>query len=146
MLSARGALGGGPGKYQLTRDGEKLVWNSHPKRGDEASWSGERDREGYAHGFGTLTWYTREQSDGEPVLYARYWGNMEQGKLNGAVNLHVRKKTSHAIFAGGVRLTRWAKGTAPTRIPSKFRAAIAKQNAVSEPESPAAGPGTGRVP
>ena len=43
------------GTYQRTRDGRTLVWNNDPKRGEEASWSGKRDRNGFATGPGTLT-------------------------------------------------------------------------------------------
>src|SRR4029077_7488928 len=51
----------GDGTYQRTKDGKTLVWNNHPQAGDEAKWSGDRDREGYASGFGTLTWYTARE-------------------------------------------------------------------------------------
>jgi hypothetical protein len=120
--------------YQRTRDGKTLVWNNHPKPGDEATWSGGRDRDGYARGFGTLTWYTTERADSglaKPELYAHYWGNMIRGKLNGPVNVHSKRKTHYAIFADGARLTRWAAGPAPSRIVRPdFVAAIKKQRAL----------------
>jgi hypothetical protein len=47
----------GAGSYQRTRDGKTLVWNDSPKRGEEATWSGKRDKNGFAAGSGTLTWY-----------------------------------------------------------------------------------------
>src|SRR5262245_55568546 len=47
----------GAGSYQRTRDGKTLVWNDSPKRGEEATWSGKRDKNGFAVGSGTLTWY-----------------------------------------------------------------------------------------
>jgi hypothetical protein len=109
----------GDGTYQRTKDGKTLVWNNHPKAGDEAKWSGDRDREGYASGFGTLTWYTARESEtgsAKPTLYARYWGNMVRGKFNGPVNSHSKRKTDHAIFANGVQTTRWAAGPAPSQI------------------------------
>jgi hypothetical protein len=109
----------GDGTYQRTKDGKTLVWNNHPKAGDEAKWSGDRDREGYASGFGTLTWYTARESEtgsAKPALYARYWGNMVRGKFNGPVNSHSKRKTDHAIFANGVQTTRWAAGPAPSQI------------------------------
>jgi hypothetical protein len=107
----------GDGTYQRTKNGRTLVWNNHPKPGDEATWWGGRDRDGYARGFGTLTWYAvlGKSSSAKPVLYARYWGNMVRGKLNGRVNVHSRRKTDHAIFADGVRTTPWAGGPAPSR-------------------------------
>ncbi len=127
----------GDGTFQRTRNGKALVWNNDPSPGDEASWSGGRDREGYASGFGTLTWYTVQQQDGstKSALYARYWGNMVRGKFNGPVNAHSKGKTNYAIFADGVRMTRWAAGPAPYRANAQQRAAIALQTTVPEPSS-----------
>src|SRR4051794_27251303 len=71
------------GEYQQTRDHKTMVWNSDPRPGDTASWVGDRNREGYAAGFGTLTWYSAK---GE--IYARYYGNMVDGKFDGPVNAH----------------------------------------------------------
>ena len=141
----------GEGTYQHTRNGRTFVWNNHPKPGDVATWSGGRDREGYARGFGTLAWYTRETGSRKPALYGRYFGNMIGGKFNGPVNVHSKKKTHYAIFDDGVRTTRWATGPAPSGANAKWRAIIARRNAVSEPsfakrsgvgepEAPAEGP------
>ena len=132
----------GDGVYQRTRDGKTLVWNNSHKPGDEATWSGDRDREGYAGGFGTLTWYTVDSQSGfaEPALYARYWGNMVLGKLDGPVNVHSKRKTHHAIFADGARVTHWAAGPAPSHLSAEARTAIAKWNRAREPEAPAEGP------
>ena len=130
----------GEGNYQPTKNGRTLVWNNHPKPGDEATWSGGRDREGYAHGFGTLVWYTKEIDSAKPTLYARYWGRMIRGKFNGPVNVHSKKKTHYAIFVDGDRITRWSTGTAPLGASAKWRAAIAKRGINSEPQAPAAGP------
>jgi hypothetical protein len=150
----------GDGTYQRTKNGKTFVWNNDPKPGDEATWSGGRDGEGYAHGFGTLTWYTAKQESEtgstKPTLYARYWGNMVRGKLDGPVNAHSKGKTNHAIFADGVRTTRWAAGTAPSRAGAQQRLALARQSAVPEPasakgsgaaspEAPAEGPPTTRT-
>lgn len=136
----------GDGTYQRTRDGKVFVWNNYPKPGEEATWSGGRDREGYARGFGVLTWYTMEQSESgsvKPALYARYWGNMIRGKFDGPVNVHSKRKTHYAIFADGVRSTRWAAGSAPSRTvfaePTKKSLAASRAEHV-EPESPAEGP------
>jgi hypothetical protein len=136
----------GDGTYQRTKNGRTLVWNDHPKPGDEVTWWGDRDREGYAHGFGTITWYSVErESETHPAntaLYARYWGNMVRGKLDGPVNVHSKRKTHYAIFTDGVRRTRWATGPAPSRAMAKWRAAVAaaRPSTVPEPEPPAAGP------
>ena len=123
----------GEGTYQRTRNGRTLVWNNDPKPGDEATWSGGRDPEGYARGFGTLTWYTKETGSAEPALYARYWGNMIGGKFNGSVNVHSKKKTHYAIFDDGARVTRWSTGTAPLGASAKWRVAIARQRINPEP-------------
>jgi hypothetical protein len=129
------AVAFGDGTYQRTKDGKTLVWNNRPKPGDEAKWSGDRDREGYASGFGTLTWYTARESEtgsAKSALYAHYWGNMVRGKLNGPVNSHSKGKTNHAVFTEGVRTTRWAAGPAP----SQMVAQPSKQLAGAKPETP----------
>ena len=118
----------GEGNYQSTRDGKTLVWNSQPKPGDVATWSGDRDRDDYARGFGRLTWYTREPDSSEPELYARYWGRMVDGKLEGPVNVHAKGKTHHAIFINGARVTRWAPGTASSRANAQWRTLVAKRS------------------
>ncbi|MGH8101278.1 MAG: hypothetical protein ACREIW_08265 [Chthoniobacterales bacterium] len=130
------------GAYQRTRNGKALVWNDDPKSGDEATWSGARDREGYARGFGTLVWYTKGNGTGsaKPELYARYWGNMARGKLDGPVNGHSKGKTRHAFFADGVRVTRWEPGSASSLEAARWRAVIATRSTVREPETPAEGP------
>lgn len=130
----------GDGTYQPTRNGRTLVWNNHPKPGDEAAWSGRRDREGYARGFGTLTWYTKEIGSAKRALYGRYWGRMIRGKFNGPVNVHSKKKTQYAIFDDGVRATRWSTGTAPSGASARWRAIVARRRITSEPEAPAEGP------
>jgi hypothetical protein len=130
----------GEGAYQRTRNGRTFVWNNHPKTGDQATWSGGRDREGYARGFGTLIWYTKETGSAKPALYARYWGRMIGGKFNGPVNVHSKKKSHYAIFDDGARVTRWSTGTAPSGASAKWRFAIARRRIVSEPEAPAEGP------
>jgi hypothetical protein len=130
----------GDGTYQRTRDGKTMIWNDRARPGDEASWSGDRDRQGYATGFGTLTWYTTERKgegrSAKSVIDVRYWGNMVRGKFDGPVNAHSKGKTDHAIFADGKRITRWAAGTAPSRNivqqsverikPAKEKAALAE--------------------
>ena len=136
------AVARGEGNYQATRDGKALVWNSNAKSGDVATWSGARDRDGFAHGFGLLTWYTKAPGTEKPQLYARYWGRMVNGKLEGPVNVHSKRKTHHAIFIDGARVTGWTAGAAPTRATARWSLMVAKRriNAESEPESPAAGP------
>lgn len=99
----------GAGNYQRTKDGKISVWNDDPKPGDVADWFGDRDKAGYATGVGTVTWYS---GDGE--VYARYHGNMVRGKFNGAVNVHSKGKTGHAMFVDGKRTSGWVPGRAPS--------------------------------
>jgi hypothetical protein len=129
----------GEGRYQSTRDGKTLVWNNNSKPGDVATWSGARDADDYAHGFGQLSWYTKEHGFVRPQLYARYWGRMVNGKLEGPVNVHAQRKTHYAVFIDGKRVTSWTRGTAPSRATAHWRALVTKRRLV-EPESPAAGP------
>ena len=85
----------GAGSYQPTRDGKTLVWNDSPKRDEEAMWSGRRDKNGFAAGSGTLTWYQVEPTivtgsnipDARryAVLISRCSGKMVEGKFEGAV-------------------------------------------------------------
>src|SRR5439155_6625929 len=92
LILAKGALA--DGAYQRTDDRKKtLVWNNDPKPDDAASWSGDRDEDGYATGPGTLKWFRRERSflTGSNILSPRktlissYPGTMEHGKFTGNV-------------------------------------------------------------
>lgn len=134
-----GGLASGAGTYQHTKDGKTIVWNDNPKPGDLAAWSGDRDRDGYATGFGTLTWYRPQPETGKPTIYDRLFGNMIRGKFDGPVNLHSKGKTDYAIFVDGRRTSRWMAGTAPSRIQ------LAKQPPAPGPEAPAEGPRTKRA-
>ncbi len=110
LLFASVAYGAGP--YQRTRDGKTLVWNDSPKRGEEATWSGKRDKNGFATGSGTLTWYKVEPTivtgsnipDARryAVVISRYSGKMVQGKFKGAVSyVDANGKRSQATFVNG---------------------------------------------
>ena len=143
----------GEGGYQSTRDGKTLIWNSNPKPGDVATWTGDRDHADYARGFGRLVWYTLESGSDKPELYARYWGRMVNGKLEGPVNVHAKRKTHYAIFIEGVRVTSWSSGTAPSRATARWRKLVAtsayaeglrRDKRRTEPEAPAAGPAEGQ--
>src|SRR5947199_1055390 len=63
---------------------------------------------------------------------------MDGGKFNGPVTVHSRRKTLHAIFADGVRTTRWTTGPASSQAYAQWRTAMAGQNI--EPEPPGQGP------
>jgi ketosteroid isomerase-like protein len=85
----------GAGSYQRTRDGQTFVWNDSPEPGQEATWSGKRDKDGFATGPGILTWYKVEPTivTGSNILDTRryvvvislYSGKMVRGKFEGVV-------------------------------------------------------------
>lgn len=131
------------GNYQRTKDGKTIVWNDNPRPGDVATWSGDRDSDGYADGFGTLTWYTtrRQGPEAKETLYAYYFGNMVRGKFHGPVNGHSKGVTAHAVFNHGKRTGRWAAGTAaswasprPSVEPSREEVGPSKQDTPSPAE------------
>ena len=138
-----GSLAFGAGSYQPTKDGKTIVWNENPKPGDSAAWSGHRDRDGYATGFGTLTRYRSQPQAGsgrgasaKPTVDSRYFGNMVRGKFGGPVNLHSNGKTAYVIFVDGRPTGRWTAGPAPSRIQ------LVKKQVATGPEAPAEGPRT----
>src|SRR3979409_1607149 len=105
LLFVHSAIAGGP--YERTKDGKARVWNNYPQAGDAATWSGGRDAQGYATGYGTLTWYTTERKivTGSPLpalkhaVVSRYSGVMVRGKLDGSVvNVDANGKTFHGTF------------------------------------------------
>jgi ketosteroid isomerase-like protein len=117
----------GAGFYQRTRDGKTLVWNDSPKRSAEATWSGKRDKNGFAAGSGTLTWYkvqpTIVTGSNIPdarryaVVINRYSGKMVQGKFKGAVtHVDANGKRLQATFVneGNRRSPRKKATLAPT--------------------------------
>src|SRR4026208_1100758 len=85
----------GAGSYQRTRDSQALVWNDSPEAGEEATWSGKRDQNGFATGPGILTWYKVEptivtgsnipDARGYAVVKNGYSGKMARGKFKGPV-------------------------------------------------------------
>src|SRR5437588_1293552 len=123
LFSVSVALGA-TGEYQQTKNGKTTVWNGTPRPGETAAWEGARDKEGYATGFGTLTWYTAKGA-----VYGLYYGNMNHGKFDGPVNVHSHGKTAHALFADGGRVTTWVRGPAPSRMAVPEAAAKETQTA-----------------
>jgi len=143
LLFGNGAYG--DGIYQPTKDGTVLVWNNDPKPKDAATWSGKRDRDGYATGYGTLIWYRVAQKiltgSSIPVPkyipVSRYSGNMVQGKLDGPVATVDRLgRTFHATFTEGSKNSDWAAGPAPR--PDQQRNEIVPRAELVE--APAEGP------
>jgi len=81
------------GSYQRAIDSGAWIWNDNPKPGQEFSWSGRKDRQGYATGKGTLAVLapqpggetgTRMLSARRHQAAARYYGRMVRGKFVGA--------------------------------------------------------------
>ena len=133
LLALAGVALGAGGTYQRTKDGNTIVWNDHPKPGETADWSGKRDREGYATGFGTLIWSTAKGAE-----YARYLGNMVRGKFDGPVNVHSKGKTAHAFFVEGGRTTGWARGPVEktAEVKGQTSAVRTSETRAAEPQAP----------
>ena len=151
LLFANGADGGGI--YQHTRDGRTLVWNNHPGTDDEATWSGGRDLNGYAAGYGTLAWYrvqraivtgsNLQSSRGHvagAIVTNRYSGRMVRGKLEGTVqNIDAQGSAFHTTFVNGAKTANWIGGPLPP--PNQQRNQnVSKSAGKAEPAPPAAGP------
>ena len=149
------SVAAGAGTYQRTQDGRTLVWNDDPKRGEEASWSGKRDKNGFAAGSGTLTWYKVERTvvtgssipnaRRHAIVISRYSGQMVQGKLEGPVAyVGPDGKKSQATFVDGSesaarpsptpRQTATATAT-PTSAATQTPVAEQSPTPVAEPKS-----------
>lgn len=107
------------GRYQLAKDGKTFVWNNRPRPNDAASWSGKRDEDGYATGYGTLTWYLSEKKivtgsnlpTTKHVATSSYSGKMVDGKFEGLVaNVDANGRTFHGTFVDGHKTRDWARG------------------------------------
>jgi hypothetical protein len=134
---------GADGAYQRTKDRQTLVWNNDPQPGDVATWSGDRDEDGYATGHGTLTWYTAKKAflaSAKLTVFARYSGDMVRGKFDGEVKVSAKGKTAHATFVDGKRASKWSPGRAPARAVAEQRDKTIHKDRRVEPEAPAAGP------
>jgi len=135
------------GRYQRTEDGEALIWSDYPKSNYAATWSGDRDANGYATGRGTLTWYRVNRNyiigslipSAKRAVAARYSGKMRRGKLEGTVVSPNRDgKIFHAAFVDGSRAGAWVAGPAPS--PDQKRTERIQRAELVE--APAEGPGS----
>ena len=146
LLFANGAYGGGA--YQRTKDGGTLVWNNNPRAGDKAMWSGKGDTDGYATGYGTLTWYSVERAivtgsnlpstKGRAAVLSRYSGKMVRGKLDGpVVNVDASGKMFHGTFVNGAKANDWVAGPLP-RTDQQLNERVSKGAVNAQP--PAEGP------
>jgi ketosteroid isomerase-like protein len=131
----------GAGSYQRTKDGQTLVWNDSPERREEATWSGKRDKNGFATGSGILTWYKGQptivtgshirDARKHAVVVSRYSGTMVRGKFQGAV--------THADAIGkGLQATSEANRPNPRQkaTPSSTRVVRATSTAEQTPTPP----------
>jgi ketosteroid isomerase-like protein len=146
----------GAGSYQPTRDGKTLVWNDSPKRGEEATWSGRRDKNGFAAGFGTLTWYQVEptivtgsnipDARRHAVVISRCSGKMVEGKFDGAITyIDANGKRLQATFVNGgkqpaKRNLSPASQETPTAVPQQMASVPAEQTATRTSEQQARQP------
>ena len=131
------------GSYQRTRDGRTLVWRDVPARGDEATWSGRRDKNGFATGSGVLTWYKIERSivTGSNILDTRrnvtishYSGEMVRGKFKGAVTyVNANRKAVEKI--SGKRANRSSRRQKATRSASRIAKATPRTERTPAPSS-----------
>src|SRR5438477_9946222 len=146
----------GAGSYQPTRDGKALVWNDSPKRGEEVTWSGRRDKNGFAAGSGTLTWYQVEpkivtgsnipDTRRYAVVISRCSGKMVEGKFEGAVTYVDAngKRLQATSVNGGKRpakrnLSPAAQKT-PTAVPQQTASVAPEQTATRTSEQQARQP------
>jgi hypothetical protein len=142
LLSASGAYA--DGAYQRTEDRKKtFVWNNDPQPGDAATWSGDRDQDGYASGPGTLRWFKIERGflTGSNVAgrkrtpISSYSGTMEHGKFNGGVTTVDHGKTYHATFTDGQKKGRWTAGPLIAKAESAEAATVVKKAERAAPET-----------
>src|SRR5947208_9298539 len=130
-LLAGGGTALGAGEYQQARDGKTTIWNWQPKTGETASWSGVRDKDGYANGFGDLTWYN---ANGK--VFGLFYGNMVHGKFEGAVNVHTGDRVAHSYFVNGERVTNWGRRAATSTMTAPRAALVEKHRPEAEQLAP----------
>jgi ketosteroid isomerase-like protein len=127
----------GAGSYQRTRDGQTVVWRDSPERGEEATWSGKRDKDGFATDSGVLTWYKVEpaivtgsnnlDTRRHVIMINHYSGTMVRGKFKGAATY---------VNANGKRLqaTSVTETNRPSRRKKATRTATARVRATPTAE------------
>src|SRR5205085_9758049 len=127
------------------------IWNNYPRRDDEATWSGQRDSNGFATGYGTLTWYrvqraivtgsnipsSKERTLGAVVIN-RYSGKMVRGRFDGpVVNVDASGKMFHGTFVKGTKANDWVAGPLPS-TDQQLNERVSKGGVNAQP--PAEGP------
>jgi hypothetical protein len=134
------------GQYERTKDGKTRVWNENPKPGDLVTWSGARDAEGYATGYGTLTWFTPQNVmlTGSSIARQRNYtvssrvsGIMAHGKLEEApADAEPKKKERTRVSAQ----RRKAPSARAEATPKKPRPTPAQEKAASPTVTPSPTP------
>ena len=105
ILAANGA---DAARYQKTKDGKTLVWNSLRGVAQDVTWTGARDPNGYATGQGTLTWYRLGG------FVNSYTGKMVRGKFEGPVIREQGNTRLQANFVNGEKAGGWSEpGSVP---------------------------------
>jgi len=107
-------------KYERTLEGNTKIQSSAPQQRLKASWSGDRDENGYATGAGTLTWFRMQKTwetgsllpSVKYIEVSQYSGKMVEGKLEGSVvSTDTNGNTYHAKFEDGRKTTAWVAGS-----------------------------------
>jgi ketosteroid isomerase-like protein len=136
-------------KYERTLDGKTLVWHSAAQGRVQATWSGDRDDNGYATGRGTLSWYKARRSwltgsllpGTKYIQVSQYTGKMVEGKFEGSVVAVDRKgQTRHATFADGRKTSDWVAGPPPSSTKRSEKAVEPLKVAETSTEVPPAPP------
>jgi hypothetical protein len=149
LLFAHGAYAAG-GRYERTKDGQTRVWNISPKPGEAAAWSGDRDADGYATGYGTIIWYKTDRKTqtgsflprATYIPFVRYSGKMVRGKLEGQIETAdpADGKTFHAKFADGIKVGRWIAGPSPALEKRRDEPVLRAELVEAPAEGPAPSP------
>ena len=132
------------GAYQRTEERKKtFVWNNDRQPNDAASWSGERDEDGYATGAGTLKWFKlgKNFTTGSNIAgrkkteISSYTGTMVRGKFTGPVVTVDHGKTYHANFVDGRRKGVWVEGPVIAKAESAEKTAPAEKAETKAPSA-----------
>jgi len=120
------ANGASAARYQRTKDGKTIVWNSLRGVAQEVTWSGLRDLDGYATGEGTLAWYRLGS------FINSYSGKMVRGKFEGPVIREQGQTRLQANFANGEKVSNWV-APGPAGTPSSTPSAQPTKTATEAP-------------
>jgi ketosteroid isomerase-like protein len=133
------------GSFQRTKDGQTLVWRDVPARGDEATWSGKSDKDGYATGSGVLTWYKTDRAivTGSNILDTRrystlvshYSGTMVRGKFKGAVT-YIEAEGKRSVRRSANEINRHSRRQKANRTIARVKSTPAAEAALTPLSQP----------